>query len=366
MTSTHDSREKFADEFDQEIDPLRQYEEGFKSLDADPFDLFAEEIIDKKDKSNTKNNYTIPIQQWKTFMQDRGRHPACPSSRHVDEFLHYQLNELDNSKPTTKQKFVHLKRVFKFFIKENALPHDGSYLPFEKVINDVEWETDTSKTPPNLSVEDLADVLVTVKHWKHRALILIMLFLGIRAQEACNIELSEVNIQHEELQKHYPELGTHDRVPTDVDAIYFPTRYDREGNKSKNERILPIPDELKVALVRYLMVRPDNGKPWLFLSQTRHNQMGNSKVNEIWKEYFHPQYEYDEDDKYDSITSHFGRHYFSTWFKKEKDWNRELVKYMRGDSIKGKDGDSIDDYVHPYFEDIHEQYLEEIYKFGLR
>jgi hypothetical protein len=39
---------------------------------------------------------------------------------------------------------------------------------------------------------------------------------------------------------------------------------------------------------------------------------------------------------------------------------------MRGDSIKGKDGDSIDDYVHPYFEDIHEQYLEEIYKFGLR
>jgi integrase/recombinase XerD len=256
--------------------------------------------------------------------------------------------------------------VFKFFISEDALPHDGSYNPFKKVLDDEEWETDTSKTPPNLSVEDLADVLVTVKHWKHRALILIMLFLGIRAQEACNIELSEVNIQHEELQKHYPELGTHDRVPTDVDAIYFPTRYDREGNKSKNERILPIPDELKVALVRYLMVRPDNGKPWLFLSQTRHNQMGNSKVNEIWKEYFHPQYEYDEDDKYDSITSHFGRHYFSTWFKKEKDWNRELVKYMRGDSIKGKDGDSIDDYVHPYFEDIHERYLEEIYKFGLR
>ncbi|QIB79580.1 site-specific integrase [Haloferax volcanii] len=318
MTSTHDSREEFADEFDQEIDPLRQYEEGFKSISADPFDLFAEEIIDKKDKSNTKNNYTIPIQQWQAFMRDRGRHPACPASRHVDEFLNYQRNELDNSKPTTKQKFIHLNRVFKFFISEDALPHDGSYNPFKKILDDEEWETDTSKTPPNLSVEDLADVLVTVKHWKHRALILIMLFLGIRAQEACNIELSEVNIQHEELQKHYPELGTHDRLPDDVDAIYFPTRYDREGNKSKNERILPIPDELKVALVRYLMVRPDNGKPWLFLSQTRHNQMGNSKVNEIWKEYFHPQYEYDEDDKYDSITSHFGRHYFSTCSRRRK------------------------------------------------
>lgn len=286
MTSTHDSREEIAEEFDQEIDPLQQYEEGFNSISADPFDLFAKEIIEKKEKFNTRNNYTIPIQQWKTFMQDKGRHPACPSSRHVDEFLNYQLNELDNSKQTTKQKFIHLNRVFEFFISEDPLPHDGSYNPFEKVLDDEEWETDTSKTPPNLSVEDIADVLVTVKHWKHRAIILMMLFLGIRAQEAC-IELSEMNIQHEELQKHYPELGTHDRLPDDVDAIYFPTRYDREGNKSKNERVLPIPDELKVALVRYLMVRPDNGKPWLFLSQTRHNQMGNSKVNEIWKEYFH-------------------------------------------------------------------------------
>jgi hypothetical protein len=39
---------------------------------------------------------------------------------------------------------------------------------------------------------------------------------------------------------------------------------------------------------------------------------------------------------------------------------------MRGDSIKGKDGDSLDAYAHPYCWDIHDRYLEEVYKFGLR
>jgi integrase/recombinase XerD len=366
MTNKHDSREQFAETFDQEIDPLQKYEEGFRSISANPFDLFTTEILDQKGKTNTRNNYTIPIDQWQEYMEDAGRHPACPGKRHVEGFVDYQRHELDNSKQTTKQKLIHLNRVFKFWVSEDSLPQDGSYNPFKKVLDDTEWEEDNTKTPPNLSVNDVADVLVTVKHWKHRVIILLMLFLGIRAQEACNIELSELNIQHDELKQQYPELGTHDRLPDGVDAIYFPTRYDREGNKSKNERIMPIPDELKVALVRYLMVRPDNGKPWLLLSHTRHNQMGNSKINEIWKDYFHPQYKYGDDEKYDSITSHFGRHYFTTWFKKEKDWNRELVKYMRGDSIKGKDGDSLDDYVHPYFEDIRERYLEEIYKFGLR
>lgn len=78
------------------------------------------------------------------------------------------------------------------------------------------------------------------------------------------------------------------------------------------------------------------------------------------------QYGYNEDDKYDSITSHFGRHCFTTWFKKKTDRNCDLVKYMRGDSIKGKDGGSLDAYVHPYFDDINERYLEEVYEFGLR
>jgi hypothetical protein len=68
--------------------------------------------------------------------------------------------------------------VFKFWISEDSLPHDGSFNPFQKVLNDEEWDTDNSKAPPNLSVEDVADVLVTVKHWKHRAIILMMLFPG--------------------------------------------------------------------------------------------------------------------------------------------------------------------------------------------
>ena len=120
-----------------------------------------------------------------------------------------------------------------------------------------------------------------------------------------------------------------------------------------------------------IQVRPhDNGYQLSLASKTGMGDAGYLRTydrQEWYRRRLETEYEgIDVDAVFEVLDEHFDRHYFSTWFKKEKDWNRELVKYMRGDSIKGKDGDSLDDYVHPYFEDIHEQYLEEIYKFGLR
>lgn len=53
-------------------------------------------------------------------------------------------------------------------------------------------------------------------------------------------------------------------------------------------------------------------------------------VNEIWKSAFQPEYAETED--YRGITSHFGRHRFTTYWRVEQDLNRELIKYMRGDT----------------------------------
>jgi len=87
--------------------------------------------------------------------------------------------------------------------------------------------------------------------------------------------------------------------------------------------VLPSDVELRFLPIEYLLVRPGNGKPWVFLSPTRHNQMNNSKVNEIWKNHFHREYLTDEDDPYRSITSHFGRHRSSTFLRNERNWQEE-------------------------------------------
>ncbi|WP_226021893.1 hypothetical protein [Halomicrobium salinisoli] len=86
----------------------------------------------------------------------------------------------------------------------------------------------------------------------------------------------------------------------------------------------------------------------------------------MWRDEFHP--EYAETDEYRPVTSHFGRHWFSTWWRVEQDLNRELVKYMRGDkpvSASAKTREAIDAYLHTYYEDIRNFYLKNIYKIGL-
>ena len=128
--------------------------------------------------------------------------------------------------------------------------------------------------------------------------------------------------------------------------------------------MLSLDDELRWLLTRYLLVRPDNGEPWLFLSQTSNTKLDHKNINSICKNEFHP--EYAKTEEYRPITSHFGRHRFSTWWRVEQDVNRELVKYMRGDSVeKGSLEEPIDSYLHTYYEDIEDLYRENIYRLGI-
>lgn len=43
--------------------------------------------------------------------------------------------------------------------------------------------------------------------------------------------------------------------------------------------------------MNYLLIRPDNDEPWLFLSRTNHTPVDDEAVNLAWKRHFHPEYE---------------------------------------------------------------------------
>src|SRR5699024_8750415 len=109
--------------------------------------------------------------------------------------------------------------------------------------------------PPNMSVDDLADVIEDTTHLRSRAIIIMQLKLGLRAGELGNLKLSEISLQNQVVQDHYPEMGTHPRLEDKPNAVYIP--HDREGNKSQNPRALPLDDETRRALIRYLLIRPD-------------------------------------------------------------------------------------------------------------
>jgi integrase/recombinase XerD len=84
-------------------------------------------------------------------------------------------------------------------------------------------------------------------------------------------------------------------------------------------------------------------------------------INTVWKAHFH---EYNQAEEYREVTTHYGRHYFTRYWKIQEEIQRELVQYMRGDELGDtRSGDSIDDYLAAYYEDIKTIYLDRVPKF---
>ena len=208
----------------------------------------------------------------------------------------------------------------------------------------------------------MRESLSNITHIKKLAVILLGLKLGMRQGAIRNLKLQDIHINNSGLEAHYSELGSNPRLDGRENAIYIPPWYDRSENKSVNPRVLPLDDEMRQVLTQYLQVRPDCGEPWVFISQTHHEKIRDKDgINRHWREQLRPHIKAADYEK--ELTSHFGRHWFSTYWKIEKEMQKEYVQYMRGDKIgDGVDGDSIEEYLHSYYPDIEDRYREEIYK----
>lgn len=136
--------------------------------------------------------------------------------------------------------------------------------------------------------------------------------------------------------------------------IYIPQG--RDGTKAANPRLLPIDDELRWLLIPYLLTRAQVRDPWAFLSRRSFSKLNSQGVNRVLTDEFQPKYA--ETDEHRGITSHFGRHWFSTYWRLQAGMAREHIQYMRGDRVQPIEsfGDAIDEYLHPRYEHIESVY----------
>ncbi len=366
--SSEELRTTFAGAFKATTDPLKNYESTFHRLDADPFEMFVTDSLSTDDtKQRTVYQYQTAFDQWRTYMTDVGRHPACPNDAHVCGFARWLQDERNNGAiETIRQKLQKLDRAYRFWQREPSLPHDHQYNPFGLGREKIDWESfddTTEKSPPPIPLGELRTILGEIPDLRDQAEIVTQLKLGLRVGELTNIQLREVNLRAPAIREQYPELGTHEGVADRPNAVYIPSKHERDGNKSTVSRVLPLDEELQRVIRRYLRVRPTWVDSWLFLSK-RDRRRGTKAVNEAWKAAFHPKYA--ETPEYRAVTSHFGRHYFTTFWRKEQQLPREPVQYMRGDRVgnPADDGSWMHHYLHAYYEDIEDRYRRDIYTFG--
>ncbi|WP_435186912.1 tyrosine-type recombinase/integrase [Halobellus sp. EA9] len=362
-------REALADAFDRELDPLAKYAETFEETGIDPFEVFIEERIKPRQDSGNISDATVgeyhrTFREWCKFMNREGRHPACPDETYVKGFISYLQEERGNATGTIKNRLMYLNQAYQYWQDDAAFPHPQDYNPIDLAKETVDLNGEPPKEPPRLTVDELRKKLQDITHVRDRAIVLLQLKLGLRASEVCNIKLSEIHLSNSDVLDHYDEMGSVRSLRERENAVYIP--HDRDRNKSHRPRMLSLDDELRRALLQYLLIRPDNGEPWLFLSKNRRQKLRHKDINVVWKDAFHPEYAETED--FRAVTSHYGRHRFTTYWRVEQDLNRELIKYMRGDTAGSstlEDRGAIDEYIHTYYEDIEPIYRERIYKFGV-
>jgi integrase/recombinase XerD len=366
QTESDRQRHQLADAFDQPIDPLADAQSVFNALDVDPFELFLTDVLDARDLApSTRRHFEMIIDEWEGFMTKRGRHPACPNAEHVEAYIDWQLDdEADGGKGnvprTAKEKLRKLNQIYTFWQRDPAFPHPTDYNPIALARERVPLTVQKQKEHRRIAVDELREMIASVTDLRARVIILLQLKLGLRAGELANITLEDVRMDDVDVAQYYSELGTHPRLEEYENAVYIPPGQEREGNKSRRPRVLPLDTDLREVLDRYLFCRPDNGEPWLVLSKKSHTKTGTKGINNVWKDAFHP--EYAETDDHRAVTSHFGRHRFTTYWRVEQDVNRQLVKYMRGDRTGAYCGDrGMNAYLHAYYEDIEPVYRAQMY-----
>lgn len=128
---------------------------------------------------------------------------------------------------------------------------------------------------------------------------------------------------------------------------------------------LPLDDETRAVLRRWSRGRPQSGVPWVVLAWTAHAQLRWTAVTQGWTAAVHPESADSETNR--AVTSHSGRHRFTTDWTVQRDLTRELVTYRRGDTPGSADIDERgagDESSHSDDADVDYQYREQIYGIG--
>lgn len=367
---------EFGDAFEINDDLLQKFDQKFREVEEDPLEIYMEYRIDSQDvgDNNLDTKHRI-LNRWAEHMEGYDRHHACANTQHVADYISKEISK-GNSAVYIQTQLNLLSNMFEYWANHPQMPHGtGEAKGYNPVDSAYEFkksqikENKTQMKPQHqIPVEELGHKTREIQNTLDRSVVVTQLKYGLRGGQVSNIHKKDVGIQHEELNELYPKLGTHPRLDGfDDDVIYFPPTTERVGGKSQRPIVMPIDPELKHLLVRYLRQRPPIDDPHLFVNNSNGNKLNTKFLNNrIWKPAFHPEYE--ETDVYDSVTSHYARHRFGTYWRKEVGANSELIKYMRGDKqgeLETGSPDILNNYVHTYYSDIDDLYLDNIYLFGI-
>jgi integrase len=338
------------------------------ATEPDPIGYFLEDMRYHGKSDRTRESYGRVLSEFRTFLvENRGlsgaETVAAADHRDCMAWLHSLRGSAAESTVATYAAYLH-----RFYAYMNQVGEFDAN-PMTLVMEEMDEQIDANPARRDISVPAMREFVASVTHPLERALVVTMLKTGVRVGELCNLDLRDValpTIRDRDDVRLRAQLDGRgdalyvDAAPTVGESFHGEVR--TASNKRKRSTVIPIDDELRRVLRRYLAVRPDpvsSAKPLFLGTADRWGQRTTpDMVHHVVEKHAAERGWYRVGGgAEENVTPHYFRHFFTTHLR-DRTGDRGIVKYLRGDVA----GDVIDTYTHNWGDRVRRTYESNIYR----
>lgn len=330
-------------------------------------EYFLQDIEHHGRNERTATAYKRVLTDYEQFLAERfDKTPPAASYRDCMAWVHELRSTHSDSTVATYASYLN-----RFYSYLERVGHTDEN-PMTVVLEEMNESIESNPTRRDVTLPEMRSFVSEIHHPLHEAIVFVLLKTGIRAGELCNLDLIDVNLEHE-ARTWQPRAHISGRS----DSLFIATEhtYGQESggerrnasNKRKRETVIPIDSELKDVLVRWLAVRPDVASNSTTPAASEPLFVGTASS---WGERLTPNIVHHVVEQYaraygwyrtgggaaENVTPHYFRHFFTTHLR-DRTGDRGIVQYLRGDVAS----DVIDTYTHNWGDRVRETYLEHIY-----
>ncbi|MEF8780099.1 MAG: tyrosine-type recombinase/integrase [Haloferacaceae archaeon] len=344
------------------------------STDADPADpiaYFLEDLTYHGKTERTRDAYERVLREFERFLADpdrnpRGRSvdPAEATYRDCMAYVHTLRGSVGESTVATYAAYLH--RFYAYMTQVGTFDAN----PMALVVEEMDETVEKDPQRREISVSGMRDFVADVEHPLHRAVVVTLLKTGMRVGELCNLDLRDLSLPDSPIVEEF-DVSPRAQLSGHPNSIYVPSeptvgqQYNGEvrtaSNKRQRETVVPVDQELRWVLRRWLAIRPDarsKAEPlFVTTSEDWGSRLDPSAVRHIVERHARERGWYRTGGgSAENVTPHYFRHFFTTHLR-DRTGDRGIVKYLRGDVAS----DIIDTYTHNWGDQVRDTYETHIY-----
>jgi len=314
----------------------------------DPVGYYLEEMTYHGKSERTLDAYERVLRSFEAFVgeeqavADLGR----VGRRECMAWVHSLRRSHEASTVATYASYLH--RFYGYMTQVGVFESN----PMALVREGMDESIETDPTRRDVTLSAMVSFVDDIDHPLDRALIVTLLKTGVRVGELCNLDLRDVHLAGMDTGPVRPAIdGRPDSlfVASEVARGHTANGEKRmASNKRKRDTVIPVDDELRAVLSRWLCLRPDTiskADP-LFVSTTDEwgRRLTPAMVRAIVRTHAQARDWYTPGaSAAENVTPHYFRHFFTTHLR-DRTGDRGVVKYLRGDVAQ----DIIDTYTHDW------------------